>query len=428
MTTQNKLTAAMAILRANKPLRLLLIALGLAALATFMAIKYLELREAQLRMAYQQPSKRMVKVVVSSRDLPSGAVVNSANMSLRSIPESYVHSQAISPSQFSRIEGRRLIEPIKAGRALLWTHVSGIARQDFSDILNKGRRAVTITVDELSSNAGMLQPGNKIDLYVTMSSKYVGGTGGDVVFPLLQNVEVLATGTSLEPKVQASMSVAYARDGRGYSNITINLTAKESALLLAAKSAGRLSAVLRNRADAELANFSHVQPSDILSLAQQVAAEATPPPKVVRDKNGKIVGVLRSDGKVVDNRGNVIGQQTADGKIVDAQGNQLGSVNKVVTDANGNVIGTVQEDGSVIDATGKVIGKQTADGTVVSESGEVIGKVADEPISDEDAKSFGLPSKKARQANFASRTRFIDFLSGGNSKNGVATVEKITVQ
>lgn len=477
MTAQNKISTMVAVLRANKPLRLLLIAIVLAVLAAFMAVKYLEMREAELRLAYQQPDKKTVSVVVAAKDLPAGAMVNSENMSLRSMPLSYVHSQAVSPEQFARLQGRRMIQPIEAGRTLLWTHVAGVKRTDFSDILDLGRRAVTVPVDELSSNAGMLRAGNHIDLYVTMSAKNVGGTKGDVVLPVLQNVEVLATGTSLDPEVQATMSVAYQRNGAGYSNVTVDLTPKESALIFAAKSAGRLSAILRNRKDKGQSNFGHVQASDIISLAREVAAESAPPIKVVRDNNGKVIGVVKDDGTVVDANGNIIGRQNpngtvvgndgveigsigqvvrdsngnvvgtvrADGKVVDASGNivgtqnpdgtvinndgkQIGTVRQVVTDASGNILGTVQADGTVVDETGKIVGKRNADGSVVSNSGKVIGKVTAATLTDNDAKKLGLPTKSERNATQAAATYIVEFLSGGNSQNGIATVQKITVQ
>jgi len=429
MNAQSKISTMVAVVRANKPLRLLLIAIALAVLAAFLAVKYLEMREDALRLAYQQPNKKTVRVVVAGKNIPSGTVVNSSNMSLRKIPSGYVHGEAVSPKQFARIQGRRLIRAIKAGRPLLWSHVAGVKRTDFSDVLDIGRRAVTVPIDELSSNAGMLRPGNHIDLYITMSAKHIGGDKGDVVLPVLQNVEVLATGTYLEPEIQASMSVAYKRNSAaGYNNVTVDLTPKQSALLFAAKSAGRLTAILRNRKDKGQANFGHVQVTDILSLSQQIAAESAPPIKVVRDKNGKVIGIVKDDGSVVDSSGKVIGKQDANGKIIGTNGEEIGSVAQVVKDANGNLIGTVQADGSVIDAAGNVIGKQQSDGTVVSSTGEVIGKVEADSLSDSEAKQLGLPTAAERNESEAATARIVEYLSGGNSKNGIANVEKITVQ
>jgi len=426
MTAQNKLSTMVAVVRTNKPLRLMLIAIGLAVLAAFLAIQYLEMREAELRLAYQQPDKKTVRAIVAAKNLPSGSVVNSASMSLRNIPESYLHGQAVSPEQFSRIQGRRLIQPLKAGRALLWTHVAGVKMTDFSDILDKGRRAVTVPVDDLSSNAGMLRPGNHVDLYVTMSAKNVGGTSGDVVLAVLQNVEVLATGTTLEPEIQASMSVAYRSSGSSYTNITIDLSPRESALIFAAKTAGRLSAVLRNRSDKGQSTFGHIQATDILSLSQQIAAESAPPAKLVRDKEGKVIGVVKPDGTVVDTAGKVIGRQRQDGSITNSAGEVIGSSNPVVRDSTGKVIGTVQVDGTVIDSTGKVIGTQNSDGSVVSTSGEVIGQVTPDSPTSKELKKFGLPVDGTTPIQASSS--FIEFLSGGNSQNGIANVQKITVK
>jgi len=388
MSKPNKIKSVVAVLRANRPLRLLLIAIGLAILAAFLAVKYLQNREAALKEAYQQTSERMVNVIVASRNLGRGAVLSKATLSVRRMPSMYVHQQVVPPGKFNIVKGRRLLEPLAKGRALLWSHVTGDQRRDFSDVLKTGRRAVTIPIDQLTSIDGMVEPGNHVDLYITLPTKLVGGAGdGDVVFPLLQNVEVLATGRQLEAKVQATMAVSYGNRGRGYNTLTMNLTPKETALLFAANTAGRISASLRNRSDEGFV-FTSVRPTQILSFAQSLAREVEKTKKVVRDASGKIVGRV-VNGKVVNDKGEVIGHVNSDGTVVSNSGEIMGTVSKetigkakIVRDKNGKVIGHIIN-GKVLNDKGEVIGKVNADGSITNSTGDVIGTAAEESVMTE---------------------------------------------
>ena len=485
MSQTNQMKSFLAVLKANRPLRLLLVAVGIGILAAFLAMQYLKLREAALREAYLKSDDNMVVVVVSKSDLPAGTVLNSTNLAARKVPAIYVHKNAVPPDRFEVVKGRRLVDSLAKGRPLLWSHITGDQRRDFSDLIVSGRRAVTIPVDQLSSIENMIQPGNKVDLYVTLPAKLAGGSGdGDVVFPLLQNIEVLATGRQLDPKVQATMLVSYQQHSDGFNTLTINVKPEEASLLFASTTAGRITASLRNRKDNDFI-FNSVRGEEILALAQRLSQKVNTKTQVVRDKNGNVIGKV-VDGKVVDENGNVIGKVNSDGTVVSNTGEIIGSaseetiitekvvrdkngkvigkvVNGQVVDENGNVIGKVKADGSVVsntgedmgtvsdkivdkvevvrdkngkiigrvingkvvDENGNIIGKVNKDGSVVSNSGKSLGTVSEEKVTDEIAKKFNSASKSS---GAGSTSLLVDYLVGGNSKDGVAVVNQVPIK
>ena len=485
MSQPNQIKSFIAVLRANRPLRLLVIAIGVGILAAFLAIQYLKLREAELRAAYLKSDDKLVSVIVARGNLPAGTVLNKSNLAAHKIPNIYVHQHAVSPAKFEVIKGRRLLSSLGKGRPLLWSHVTGDQRRDFSDVVAAGRRAITIPVDQLSSIENMIEPGNKVDLYLTLPAKLAGGSDeGDVVFPLLQDVEVLATGRELEPKVQATMAVSYQRQGKNFSTLTLNINAEEAPLLFASSTAGRITASLRNRNDKNLV-FASVQPGEILALAQRLAQRVNTKTQVVRDKNGKVIGKV-VNGQVVDKNGKVIGKVNSDGTVVSNTGEIIGSASdetviteKVVRDKNGKVIGKVV-DGKVVDENGKVIGKVKADGTVVSNTGENMGTVSEEILDEvevvrdakgniigriisgkvlngsckvigsivngkavsDSGKSLGTVSKEKvtdeivkkfsctapSSSGAGSPNLLVDYLVGGNSKDGVAVVNQVPIK
>ncbi len=486
MSQLNQVKSFLAVLRANRALRLLVIAIGLGVLAAFLAMQYLKLREAALREAYEQSGDRMIRVIVAKRNLPAGTVLNKSNLALRKIPSMYVHKHAVRPGKFNVVKGRRLLESLAKGRPLLWSHVTGDQRQDFSDVIKEGHRAITIPVDQLSSIENMIQPGNFVDLYVTLPAELAGGgTDGEVVFPLLQSVEVLATGRKLDPKVQAAMLVSYRQGSRKFSTLTLNVKAEEAPLVFASSTAGRITASLRNRGDKNFI-FASVRQNEIISLAKRLSEKINTETKVVRDASGKIIGrvvngrvvnekgevigkvnadgsvvshtgeiigtasnekvlvekVVRDkngkvigkivNGKVVDENGKVIGKVTKSGKVVSNSGEDMGTVSEqivdkveVVRDKDGNVIGRVVN-GKVVDSSGKVIGKVNEDGSVVSNSGKTLGTVSKEAVTDELVKQFD--KERVIAGKSAVQTLLVDYIVGGNSKDGVAIVNKVPVE
>jgi len=78
----------------------------------------------------------------------------------------------------------------------------------------EGARALTVRVDEINSISGFLQPGDRIDLLMTH------GLGTDnSVFPLIQNLNVIATG--LQTRVDKN-SVGGGK--RSFTTITVNVS------------------------------------------------------------------------------------------------------------------------------------------------------------------------------------------------------------
>jgi pilus assembly protein CpaB len=137
----------------------------------------------------------------------------------------------------------------------------------FSAVLKNGRRALTIEVDEISSISGLLRPGDRIDLMLTAKASETGSAATanarEFTFPMLSNVEILATGQAQKAKPAAGDVAA-----QGFSHITLDVTPQEGTRIIAAKAAGRLTAVLRGPDD-RVPN-----PSRALSIDDVVASIA----------------------------------------------------------------------------------------------------------------------------------------------------------
>lgn len=213
-------------------------ALLMGGIAIFLSNKMLQEYKANLD-AQERAAHVMVRVVVARRDLERGAAIAKENFELREIPQEYVHSSALKKEQFGQYVGLRLGVPLKRGEALLEAHLESTTTV-FSATLPKGHVALTTEVDEVNSISGMLRPTDHIDLIVT--ARPSRGNGAETTFPLMSNVEVLATG-----------QVTRRREGtnqpRVYTTITLALKPEDADRVVVAKSSGKLTAVLRNPED-----------------------------------------------------------------------------------------------------------------------------------------------------------------------------------
>jgi pilus assembly protein CpaB len=206
-------------------------------LAAWAASSYLNNRVADLE---HQARGNNVSVVVAKTDLPRGSRLDTSNLAVRAIPQTYAHSGSVMPDQFERIEGQNLAFPVKAGETIMWSLLEGKKAPTFSTRVEIGRRALTLPVDEINSISGMLEPGDLIDLLVTKETQ-----GRKVTSPMLQSVRIMATG-------QRAVDDPKSGEKRMYNTVTLDTTPQEALNLIDARESGRVTAILRNPEDQTL--------------------------------------------------------------------------------------------------------------------------------------------------------------------------------
>ena len=241
----------------NRTWVILGIALFVGTLAAFAARSYLS---SQIEAIEARGKGKTVKVIVAGRELKRGDKISSANVAVRAVPVEYAHSVAIAPDAFDRIDGQALAYPVHAGEMILWGLMEGKRVPTFSARVEAGHRAMTVAVDEISSISGLLEPGDFIDLLVTFERK-----GGKITRPLLQGVQVMATGQQV---------VDSQREGerRQYSTVTIDITPTQAQNVILARDAGRVTALLRNPDDKKPMAGGNADMTTLLAITAPVAS------------------------------------------------------------------------------------------------------------------------------------------------------------
>ena len=143
---------------------------------------------------------------------------------------------------------------VKAGEMILWGLVESKKPPTFSARVEAGHRAITVPVDEINSISGMLEPGDLIDLMVTLEKN-----GKKRTIPLLQSVQIMATG-------QRSVDDPKSGERRLYSTVTLDTDLVQAQNLIMAREVGHLTALLRNPQDKALTARSQSEISTLLGL------------------------------------------------------------------------------------------------------------------------------------------------------------------
>jgi pilus assembly protein CpaB len=245
------------------PQRWLMVAITVMAglLAAWAARHHIQGRIAQIEAEARVPT---VARLVAAYDLAAGTRLDEDYVAVREIPREWAPSDALAPEDFSEHTYSVLAHPLRRGDTILRLHLTAEKAAPLSSRVPAGRRAITMPVDDINSLSGMLQAGDLLDLYVSFEHGR-----RQITAPLLQGVLVLATGREGESDDGAS---------GGFSTITLDAGPEDAVKLVAARQAGRVTAILRHHRDA--GTNATAARGDLAALLG-IDTDRVPPPRVV---------------------------------------------------------------------------------------------------------------------------------------------------
>jgi Flp pilus assembly protein CpaB len=174
-----------------------------------------------------------IEVVVASVPIPVGEAFSVRNLAKKAIPSSGTGRRNVPASDFELLVGARAKMAIDPGEPVLWTDVEEPYDTDpFSRIVLPGRRAMTLGVDAASSFAGLLHPGDRVDLLVERS----GANSADWV----RNIPVIAVDRDHN-------RIANPSDKEETATVTLMVTPVEGSRI--ARASGKVHWFLRNPGD-----------------------------------------------------------------------------------------------------------------------------------------------------------------------------------
>lgn len=243
----------------KKATTLIVGAMIFALLAAFAVQQHInsviEVERAVLADLYKE-----IEVVVPQVNLAKGQILSAASLVKRALPKKALPADVVLPEQKSRVVGRRLMSNLRAGDPLLFGNVSSARGEGLSSLIDGGRRALTFSVDIVSSVAGMLRPSDRIDLLATLRDGK-----NEKTIPLLSNVQILATGAVVDEFQR--------EDPRGrFQTITLMLSPEDVSRITHAQEFGRLTVALRSSGDSSKLALPEMTTEKLLAPYRRRAA------------------------------------------------------------------------------------------------------------------------------------------------------------
>src|SRR6266568_3962790 len=211
----------------------------------------------RIRASQQRP---IIQIVAANNDLPAGVALAPNDLMMVDWP-----ADVSMPGSYTKKEevlGHPLIHSLGAKEPIvkrdLGLEGSGIG---LSTKIPPGMRATAIKSNEIVGVAGFLYPGSHVDVLCTIA---MPNSGGVITQTVLQDVEVLTAGQTIEPDPQGKPQQV--------DVVTLLLTPEDSQKLQLASTQGSIQFVLRNGTDTKTAELRGTRLDQIVPMPKPPAA------------------------------------------------------------------------------------------------------------------------------------------------------------
>src|SRR4051812_3396640 len=199
-----------------------------------------------------------VPIYVAVKNINLGDPIDAAVLSLQEWPKDKIPHGAI--SKLEELQGRRprtaIIEgePILEGKLLAPGQIADPIRS-----IQKGMRLKTIGVDAEKSAAGLLGPGDRVDVQLFVRKDQRTGVDTAKSKVILQNIRVFAVDQTVQRSPDGTEEKKVAK------TVSLMLTPEQASKLSLAEQIGELSLIPRNPDDDATADGSEYTVDDLLS-------------------------------------------------------------------------------------------------------------------------------------------------------------------
>lgn len=247
--------------RRNRTLLVLLVAVGLASVATYLVYR------AVSRIPERQVEVATVFVAVASEDLPVGTMLTKDQIKVVGWPKgSPVQGSFSSPDA---LVGRGLIQSVKGNEPLTENKLAPLAAgAGLPPSIPPGMRALSVRVNDVIGVAGFTVPGTRVDVLVTLRTNDT-----TIARAVVSNIQVLTAGTRYDQE--------QSKNGQPIPTtvVTLMVTPDDAERITLAENSGAITLVLRNPLD--------VVPTDTKGVRLASLMGAPDPAPVVKTDKGQ---------------------------------------------------------------------------------------------------------------------------------------------
>ena len=244
---------------------ILLVLLGLLPLiaAVFVARLFLfsePVQPAQAEAVPVKPAPEPVEVVdtarvlVAARHLPLGTLLGEEDFDVREVDIAAVRSHHIEVGERigpTTLFGHVMRQEVGAGEWLVWSAVVGPDQRGFvAAALRPGMRAVTIQLGKGARHAGLIDPGDRVDVLLTALVEATPDASPQRVFSrtIIENVRVVAVDRRIETSVPPGNTTDETVERTEIITATLEVSPHQANRLVLGEREGSLSLAVRSLA------------------------------------------------------------------------------------------------------------------------------------------------------------------------------------
>lgn len=199
-----------------------------------------------------------LSVIVAAQDIPGETIIQPAMLTTQKKPAQLKHPKEITNAE--ELVGKILVVPATAGQSILSSQIylDGDQMKGLAYLIPVGKRAVTIAVNDVSGVAGLLNPGDRVDILATITTEET------VVIMPLQDLEILAVGQR--------MSAQTVEPAGPVNTVTLAVQYNDAKPLMMASQKGVIQLMLRNPTDHVKGFYGPYKMSDLMKGTAAAAA------------------------------------------------------------------------------------------------------------------------------------------------------------
>jgi len=213
----------------------------LSFIATLLVYQYLS--------GLEKPNEEnLAPVYVAVQDIPARSVIVKEMVAVQKVPPEYIHPLAA--TRLEDIVGKTADETILANEQIIMTRLAEENTSKLSYKIPEGKRAVTISANEIILVGNLVHPGDFVDVLVTLEAETVEEGNQTIQYlhstkTILQNIQVLAVGPNMYNHNSNAQEIP--------KSITLAVTPVEAEQLVLAEVMGNIRLALRPVLDQEKA-------------------------------------------------------------------------------------------------------------------------------------------------------------------------------
>lgn len=206
-----------------------------------------------------------VRVVAAGEDLPPGCRVGFTSLHYTQLPKEYFSEEMF--TSYRQLVGSTTRNFVRKGEPITG-HALLPLRQTLAGMIGSESRAVTLKLDPDAAVDNAVEPGDRVDVLVTVSKESKRFTR-----TICQNLEVLLS-------TPREMLLVDRFRGAEAGKVTLSASPEDAERLTEALESGRLRLVLRNRANIRQSGLTGASEKDILpaDALKAVVPSMSPPP------------------------------------------------------------------------------------------------------------------------------------------------------